>query len=176
MRIGSKGRSSSTGLALLAASSECGGSLIPGCSGFIPVVFTAPVAVGQVHFQLTAFHADSTPFDWSQWEVLLRPSETDDDWGQYWSTLTAQVGTTWSDVLGKVLTLLQTDEYPSYIVSLWTPQDLRKVFRIILFQSNRFLSADVRLDIMLFTVFQYPLVQFLYSVIYWPRNGIMRTL
>jgi hypothetical protein len=82
MSIGTDGRASDRGLAILGVSEDGPAGVIePGETERIPIRFVAPQD-GEVVFNLDVREADATPVDWARIEPYFRPADVPDaEWG-----------------------------------------------------------------------------------------------
>ncbi len=103
MQIGTTGRTSSVGLALLGISTDgLAGRLVPGRQERIPISFVAP-STGAIEFRLIANQGDDTSLDFPTLETVLRPPNvTDEEWAAYWVQVRAHLGSTWHDMLSSL--------------------------------------------------------------------------
>jgi alpha-tubulin suppressor-like RCC1 family protein len=87
--------------------------LLPGEKGTIPIIFTAP-ADGEVEFSLSTYQPDSTPFDWDATGETLRPQFADPvEWNTEWRALTADMGTTWKQVVDELMIWRRYMSFPA---------------------------------------------------------------
>ena len=108
IQIGSYGRQSHTGLALLALGGEGFRTrLLPGYGDRIPITFVAPNS-SSIQFRLTAYEPNAATFPWDDLEAIVRPPYlTDEQWVPEWIRLIGNMGSTWQEVIDQLGPLLE---------------------------------------------------------------------